>query len=224
MRFRTMKGLGDAIYAYPIVKYFARTEHVTVCTQYPQVFKYLENVTTTDKDHVDEVFLSYSRNPDSNQYKDICDTVGIYPEFKFEWPATVFTHIPKYCIIKEPCCSHMNKRFNDFSLAPKVSYVQDWVYENQERYTFISVGKDEIFKGRIAGIDHHMIDTLSIEQFLGLCAGAAAIATQIGHLVPIAQAMGKPLKIFEPEFITDPRLQNMSINKVRVDGVDNEIL
>ncbi len=223
MRLRALKGLGDAIYAYPIVKHFAKSESVTICTQYPEVFRYLEGVTTTREPHPNDIVLRYTREPGSNQYRDVCDIVGVYPEFKFEWPPMFLDVEKPVCIIKEPSTCHMNKRTGDMSLAPNVEEIQNWVDAHKDQYYFVSVGKDEVFKGRLQNIDRHLVDQISVSDLLGLCSGAAAIATQIGHLVPIAQAMGKPLKIFEPESLTDPRLLNMSVAKVRVDGVENEI-
>lgn len=230
MKIRTLSGLGDAVYGYPIVKQLARKTAVTVCTKYPEVFSNLKNVQTTDDRSNCDLVLRYTRAQGKTQWEEICKCAGFEVQFIFEWPKTLpGFEIPqapqgkKLCVIKEPCVAHMHKSAKNYSMSPKVEEMQAWVNANSRRFYFVSVGHDEQFKARLKGIDLDLTNKLTVPQLLTLCANAGAIATQIGHLVPIAQGLRIPLKIFEPEKITDPRLVNYSAAKVRIAGVNNEI-
>lgn len=230
MKIRTLSGLGDAVYGYPIAKHLARKGPVTVSTKYPEVFSALKNVQTTDDRSNCDLVLRYTRVPGKTQWEEICKATGFEVPFVFDWPKTLkdfdLPQIPqgkKLCIIKEPCVAHMHKSAKNYSMSPRVDEMQAWVNQNSKRFFFVSVGQDEQFKARLKGIDIDLTNKLTVPQLLTLCANAGAIVTQIGHLVPIAQGLRIPLKIFEPEKITDPRLLSYSAAKVRIAGINNEI-
>lgn len=223
LRIRTPLGLGDAVYAFPIVKHFAQTEKVTVCTQYPDVFKSLGIETTTEKTNQD-LCLRYQFRSEKDYYTQMCDVAGVHPEFKLDWPYNYETvefineSGKKLCIIKEPVCGHMHKGAQDFSMSPSVGQMQEFINKNKEQMFFLSVGHNEIFKARLSGIDGDTNNLLSVHDFITIVNAADMVATQIGHLVPLGQALGKPLKIFESEHITDRRLVGINAKKVLAGG------
>lgn len=223
LRIRTPLGLGDAVYAFPIVKHFTQTEKVIVCTQYPDVFKSLGIETTTDKTNQD-LCLRYQFRSEKDYYTQMCDLAGVHPEFKFDWPYEYETVGFKnktgklLCVIKEPVTAHMHKGARDFSTTPIAEKMQAFVNDNREQMFFVSVGKDEVFKSRLSGIDSDLNNILSIPDLITLVSMADIVATQIGHLVPLAQSLGRHIKLFEPEHVTDRRLIGINAKKVLAGG------
>ena len=247
---KTMLGLGDAIYAHPIVKRLAElNDHVKVITKYPIVFQGLRDITAVQSASTSiNVRLRYKHPNAIPQYTDMlkCVPQVSHVPFKFNWPfnftaKAVEDWAPdllikfhssekKLCVIKEPCANHVHKNMHYhrdhkkllFSMAPNVNEVQQWVDDNRDKYFFVAVGDSELHKlPTINGIDFDLLDRTSIHDFLCICAMADAIATQVGHLVPIAQSMGKPLKIFWPENVIDHRFKSDWKVKTHIEGFDN---
>lgn len=225
LRIRTPLGLGDAVYTFPIVKHFAQTEKVIVCTQYPDVFKSLGIETTAEKTNQD-LCLRYQFRAEKDYYTQMCDLAGVHPEFKLDWPYRESDDCPSFihdafqpvCVIKEPVCGHMHKGSKNFSMAPNVERMQNFVNKNNGILHFVSVGEDEVFKARLSRINTDLNNRLSVHDLISIVTYSSVVVTQIGHLVPLAQALGKPLKIFEPEQVTDRRLIGINANKVLAGG------
>lgn len=233
MIIKTMAGIGDAVYTYPIIKHFLKTNKVKVITKHPIIFDSLDVEISTDYQNKFDLNPRYThlRDSQNNQYTDMLQSVNLFDiPFVLDWKMgftksfktktlndlmTKFTQSKKkLCILKEPVCSHMHKKKKDFSISPVVSEIQNFV--NSNNYFYISVGNSEIFKKRLYGIDYDLIDKTSIQDLITLCAMSDLIVSQVGHLVPIAQSMNKKLQIFYPEKITDNKLKNINKRKIEL--------
>lgn len=239
---RTLQGLGDAVYAYPIVKYLLENQNqkIIVKTNYPIVFNAL-NVETVSLDSSQKfnLFPQYTKNRNgSSQYEMMLRSVGLpFISFKFDWQLGFsegfkFNHLDnfiktwtdskkKLCIIKQPCVAHMHKLSKDTSLVPDGNEFREWQIENEYKYFFVSVGKDEIFSDKGYLINYDLVNKTSVQDLLTLCSMANLIASQVGHLIPIAQGFNKPLKIFYPKQIKDRRFKNLSPQTYAIKGIDN---
>lgn len=234
---KTMLGLGDAVYAHPIVRRLADlNDYVKVITRYPIVFQGLRDVTAVQSVSTSiNVRLRYQHQNDTPQYTDMlkCVPQVSYVPLKFNWPFDFSEDAKKswlpdllhnleatgkqLCVIKEPCAAHVHKSMHYhrdhkkllFSMAPNVIEVQQWVDDNRNKYFYVTVGNTELFKTpALLGIDFDLVDKTSVHDLLCVCAAADVIATQVGHLVPIAQGMGKQLKMFWPEDVVDHRFKS----------------
>jgi len=229
---KCLKGLGDAVYTFPIVSHFCKKTDVKVITPYPIIFDSLHVDTTTDYSEAFDMHPRYTanRNTTNWQYVDMLNSVnlpmlpfdliwglGFTDEFKSKFLSDIMieitVHRKKICVIKEPCAAHMHKKRNDFSMAPRRAVMQDWIKANQQ-YCFVSVGHNELFKSRLSGIDFDLTDNTTVQDLISLCSIADIISTQVGHLVPIAQGLSKNIKVFYPEKITDGRMKHISPNKI----------
>ena len=133
MIIKTPLGLGDAVYCYPIVKHFAKTEKVKVLTQYPIIFENLKVETSIQTNQRCDLKLHYHkrRKSSDNQYTDILKSADLgWIDFSFFWDYGFTDEFKEnelnkmmmamvesrkhMCIIKEPCANHMHKRNNDF--------------------------------------------------------------------------------------------------------------
>lgn len=238
-----MLGIGDCVYAYPIIKLYTLTREVKVITPFPEIFASLEIETLTDMNQHFDVKPCYtqSRSSKKGQYEDMLDSVklpfipfvfgwnsGFSDEFRSKHLKNIVARLSMegkgICIVKEPCLANMHQKNGDTSVAPDIEEMQAWIDENKKRFVYISVGKGEIFTDRLQGIDIDLNDQLSIPDLITLCGMAQGIATQVGHLVPIAQGLNRPLKIFYPKQIKDHRLKNIGPHKMFIPGVCNETI
>lgn len=226
MNVATFSGLGDAVYAYPVIKELTRTEPVTVWTKYPDVFTGLSGVSFSAEKA--GAVLGYSRGPERNFYADIVAAAGIAaPEFAAEF-AILDRHREwarakgkPVCIIKEPHATDMHKKARDFSLAPSVKAMQGFIDRQREAFYFVAVdGPDDVYRERLDGIGERL-SGLNVREYLSLCSVVSAFASQIGHLVPIAQALGKRLFLFEPEKNTAQNTRHVRASSVIVKGKEN---
>lgn len=222
--FATLSGLGDAFFAFPVVAHFAASGPVCVATEYPEVFAGAENVTTTRERPPGAVSLRYSRAPGRNYYADICEAAGLgvlpyrAPHIgRFSFDAFGFDGRP-VCLVKEPSAAHMDRKRRDYRMAPPPDLVQNWIFANRGRFNFIAVQHDtnEIDKP-LVGIDAR-IHSVNAETYLRVCASVDYIATQVGHLLPIAQAFKKPFTVFKPRGPLDGFVKNLTLAQVLIPG------
>jgi len=240
---KTMLGIGDCVYAYPIIKHYIETKDVKIITPFPELFSSLEVETSTNMNERHDVKPCYtqSRSSRKGQYEDMLDSVKLqFIPFVFGWDSGFSDefrskHLKEIvarlsmegkgiCIVKEPCLANMHQKNGDTSVVPDIWEMQTWIDENKKRFVYISVGKGETFIHRLQGIDMDLNDQLSISDLVTLCGMAQGIATQVGHLVPIAQGLNRPLKIFYPKQIRDHRLKNLGPHKMKIPGVFNETI
>lgn len=217
----TLSGLGDAVYAFPIVSHLAKFSDVMVSTQYPEVFADIPNVVATGDKLPGSICLRYSRQPGSNYWQDVKSCVGplsIGVEFEFTYSQTCDRFdLPKnrhVCLIKEPSTAHMHRDRNDFQITPDADRMQNFILENKHRFYFVSVEHEtnNIHK-RLIGIDERF-SRLTTHEYLALCVRADAIASQICHLVPIAQGLRKELHVFAPRGPLTGFLRNLTVEQV----------
>lgn len=207
---RTLSGLGDAVLAAPIVAHFSQFGKVDVSTKYPDVFKFIQNVNASPDVKNTGPTLRYSRGQGRNYYVDICAAAGLSP-LPFSLPWVPEPHVlelfgnankrsgRKICLIKEPSSAHMHRGRNNFSFSPHPMTIQKWMLEHRDEFFFVSVEHEtNDIARRLVGIDAK-VQALSVSEYLSVCFLVDHIATQFGHLSPIAQAFGKPLTLFEPQ-------------------------
>lgn len=226
-RIKTHLGLGDAVYSYSVVKYLLKKHHdITVLTKYPIVFSNLPVKTETIFDKRYDLFLKYTdkRHKSTTQFEDICESAGITERIPFrldwkinfssEFKENYFDYISKsgkkICVIKEPCAAHMDKLSNSFRMAPASQKVQDFINRNRNDFFFVSVGLNDKYQQRLENINLDLNDKISLSDFITLVKYSDAVATQIGHLVPLAQAFNKKLTIFEPATKTRVRVEKVA--------------
>jgi len=198
------------VFAAPIVAHFAKSQPVKVATNYPDVFAFIENVSTIPMDAApsDAVRLRYMPRPGHNYYADYCKAAGVpMLPFFLPWQTVLYplseifkTDGRKVCLIKEPSTAHMHRARNDFSITPDHRVIQRWMLDNRDRFYFIAIEHDtNTIKNRLVGIDYKFSSQHPVASYINLISRVDHIATQIGHLAPLAQAFGKPLTIFKPE-------------------------
>lgn len=220
---RTQRGLGDAVYCYPVIKRLAEQHPITVITNYGFIYENLPNVSISNDFHQKyDLFLRYTRHGRGTQFEQIQSCAGLSGlRLHLDWDADFSTEFRnKYldtirgkniCIVKEPCAAHMHKRSRDLCVAPSSLYMQEFI--NRNDFYYISVGQDEVFKKRLLRIDLDLNNKILIKDLITLVKYSNFIITQVGHLVVLAQAFNKQLKVFYPEKMTE-KIQHIVKEKI----------
>ena len=205
MIIQIQQGLGDAIYAQPVIKELAKTRRVLVQTSWVDVFKHLANVTTTSISgnlpfQADLKLYWFVNYP--NAFLQLCKTAKIenlsfdLDTPKFRMP--IFNTKKKICVIKAPYVpSYYNTNNVDYkSFAANIQEAQRFIDTNKNDFYFISTGNQGTkYIDALKGIDLDLNNKLSLPGFLDLCRQADTIVTQLGHLVAIACAFRKNLRV-----------------------------
>lgn len=210
---RTLSGLGDAVYAAPIVAHFGKFAPIHVETKYPEVFAFIEGWSIAEKGSLppDRVSLRYQPHAGHNYYADYCRCAGV-PMLPFSLPwrlnmkflsayekLSAMTDGRKMCLIKEPSAPHMYRERSDFSITPDPLVMQRWMLDNRDKFYYVSVEHPtNTIKNRLVGIDYRAQHS-TVEDYISLVHIVDHVAAQISHLCPLAQALGKPLTLFKPE-------------------------
>ena len=107
MILRGSMGLGDAIYLYPVVKYYSeRGEDVTIVTRYPEIFAGLNCKTVLESDFIDCQNSSRTIIEGTNIFEDTLIMAKVEEKLplKIEYPGEkrIFPTSKKVCVIRTP--------------------------------------------------------------------------------------------------------------------------
>jgi len=201
-----LSGLGDAVFLYPIAAHYAARGPVTIATHFPNVYTRLADVSFAPYGSAPQK-IKYSRQRGSNYYEDYLTTAGVDTQFFYEAPdpsetvKEIMAEARKsrrpVCLVKDPIAAHMHRNKNDLSFAPNAERAQNWINQHARHFYFIAADDPADFRAaRLSNIDRRV--SLSLRDYLALCGQVDAVASQWGHLLPIAQGLGKPLTVFSP--------------------------
>ena len=234
------RGLGDAFYCYPIIRHLLQSKFVGLVTCYPDLFKNLYGnkghyIYTNYERFKDAKTLKYTdrRSFKTTIFEDLLISAGIKERipFKIIWQKT-FTDIflrarafkiiaqaieanKNICIVKKPAQAHMHKHReaykNKLSVSPNVSEMQKEIWNRKDTTFFIGVGQNETYVEKLVGLDLDLSDQLDLSDYITLVKISDLVMTQVGHLIPIAQAFSKKLLIFYPK---DPQFFYLRPEKI----------
>lgn len=199
------RGLGDAIYAQPVIRELAKTQKIFLETEFSELYNHLDNIIVCNKFTDEQRKLKpkklywYTNYP--NAFSQLCKNADVKElEFKLDIPLIAvqqFETDKKLCIVKAPYSpqylTNANKHYKDF--AGSLSEIQKFIDDNRKEFYFISTGDKTDYTGNLTGIDCDLNDKLSLLQFLSLCKQADIFVSQIGHLLAIACVYRKKIKI-----------------------------
>jgi hypothetical protein len=200
-------GLGDAIYLYPVVKYFINcgTDNVSIVTRYPQIYAGLKckTISLAEIDAIDSPYLDCHASartcfPGTNIYEDTLIMAGIterpFPPLAFEYAGKpyLFNASKKVCVIRNPTTPTGGEE-DAKVLIPKIGVFQNIINSFSNSVFFVTVGWQKNINMRLGGVDLDLSDVRDLTEYFGILDGADIILTQPGHCVPIAEALDKKL-------------------------------
>lgn len=197
-------GLGDAIYLRPIVEHFiGEGRRVTICSDYPDVFDGTGAVTNRfDRFNIDVLahYTAGKRNPDTNQWQDICASARI-PEIplRFEWRVRnhgLMNAIRADAAGRPLVVVHGGRtpmgRKDGFGkeLLPEREAFALALLELGDCFT-VRVGKgEELYP---LPVNVNLQDSTSVTDLLDLARTCDAVVGQCSFAIPIAEVFDKPL-------------------------------
>jgi len=205
---RGASGLGDAIYVYPVAKYYRDLgNQVIVRTKFPDVYKDLDVQTVKFfKIPKADITASYSnrKSQKTNQYQDVilnCK-MPIDTPFLIDWKVddeALVAKIKKMAKGRKILVISMPHqpfdrpdRYGD-ALRPNFENLQIAIdYLKQKNWFVIQIGKGGCFQN-LSNIDLKKQNLTSVKGLMDICSIADGFAGQVGFIVPIAEAFNKPL-------------------------------
>lgn len=203
-RIRGGSGLGDAIYLRPFVEHFLKMgEQIEVCTAYGDVFAGLGGVTVSPhrRDNIDVVchYVSGKSRPDTNQWQDICAMAGLTVPLSFRWTVrnqVLVKDLELMAAGRPIVMVHGGRapmgRTDGFGseLLPKRAAFDAVMDVLIDCFT-VEVGKDRELYPLRAAVDLH--GRTSVSDLMDIASVSAGIVGQCGWVIPMAEAMDKPL-------------------------------
>lgn len=198
-----LSGLGDSVFLYPTAAQAAERGHLTIGTNYPEVFAALPF-----RDRVSfvpfarsKVNVSYTRQRNSNYFEDYLRSSKIETQFFYDVQKPSETVSAIMCearksgkivtLVHPPLPANMHVSRADYSFAPMRERFVEWLSARKDRMYFICAQD-------VSGYTFDVRVKLTLPDYLALCGVVDHIASQWGHLLPIAQGLGKVLTVFNP--------------------------
>jgi hypothetical protein len=198
MIIRGSQGLGDAIYLWPVVKYYSeRGKDVTIITRYPEVYSNLKCTAIQESEFVDCQCSARTKELDTNIYEDTLLLSGITEKIPFEFEfkkvfIPVINTSKRICVVRLPSAPVKGGEETAI-MIPKPEVYQNIINAFKDRVYFVSVGKQIECEHKLSGIDLDLSNTETLNDYFSVLSCADIIMTQPGHCVPIAEALGKKL-------------------------------
>jgi hypothetical protein len=195
-------GLGDALYMYPVLKYYLEQgKQVEILTKYPDVYTCLkkQGLIVTDR---------YAKQPDrecryaprypiqeTTTYQDTLILSGIdeYLPFEFEFEKQKpfkFNTDKKICVIRTLTLP-MKQRGDEACLIPNGSHFQAIINAYKYKLYFVLAGSKSAYRYKLTGIDLDLTDTLNIKELFQLISQSDICLSQSCFFIPSAEALNK---------------------------------
>jgi ADP-heptose:LPS heptosyltransferase len=197
---RPCPGLGDAIYAYPVVKHLMKRYKACkflVATKHKEVFEYLhgDRLGFTDQsDHFDIDCTYLDRKLEkTNQFQDVCIKAGIKEEIPFSIDLVNRQIVPpsekKTVLIRNPYLG-MELRKTDLMMPNIRLLASKFTSDKNFRTVLLTHERDMTCK---LDLDFDFVfESRSVCETLNLVRQSDIVVTQVGNLLAAAEAMDKP--------------------------------
>lgn len=208
-RYELQPGIGDAVYAFPLLKKLAEKEKIEVACVGHEIFSEFKNIRTVDFDGAPRQLLRFEAYRGGDAFSQMAACARIEkPDFDFVYfplsmSATVDGIVKKtqaknkkICVIHEPHIAARSRETADRNDACDAAEMGDWLESFRGTHEFVTVGRDDIFLGRVK-VDYRTENCLSLTELFYLVASSDIVATQCGLLVTLACAFRKKLKMFQ---------------------------
>ena len=209
IRLKCASGLGDSIYIYPVLKEYLKkydSRDITIMTNYPEIFQDLGVKTIRHtKDWASHKISYCPRKYDTSttQFQDVLMASRLPTDIKLNipWKVKEPDYINKlyqkmkipfnYLVVAAPYvpfgrCDGFGKE-----LTIKYQYLDDILRQLKKDYFVIQVGsEDSVYQ--LKNIDLNLCRKTTITQLMDLTSQASFVVGQVGHMIPIAEALNIP--------------------------------
>ena len=208
-------GLGDSIYGYPIVKYYAnKYDIVYYMTDYPLLFADLKNVVCTKHQKINYIAFPDRRQPidirftycgrkytpGTSQFTDSCISARIKEDIKLEIPwETRSTDLVnkikrvakgrKICIVSAPYEPFGREDEWGAILRIKPDIMQTIINKYKEKILFVQIGNKFVLNKLSTEIE--VINQTSYTDLFDIVSVCDFGMSQIGNMLPLCECLGK---------------------------------
>lgn len=209
MKLRGARGLGDAVYMYPIAKYLARNDkRVQIMTKYPVVYDVLtrnnQNIICIDRFAGEfDINCRYGdRYPiqSTNMWQDALITAGLIDkideipfEFEYRWSDPFkFPTSKKICLIKTPCFPHGKVDGSSVICLPDLKIWQRIINEFKDQCYFVMSGLPNGLEYKnYTGLDEDLSHIDIIPRLMSLVDQSDIVLAPSSHFASFAEGLNK---------------------------------
>lgn len=206
MRIRGARGLGDAVYVYPIAKHFIdKGVKVEVMTRYPEIYNTLDceciDRYIGPKPDIDCRYGPRYPNQETNMWEDTLIQAGLQNEnielkIAYDWSEVFkFPTQKKICLIKTPCYAQGKDNGMTACLLPKLEVFQKIIDEFKDQCYFVMAGLKNTLEFEFKGIDEDLSHIDKIPRLVALVDQSDIVLTPSSHFVSFAEGLDKKLMI-----------------------------
>lgn len=195
---RAGSGLGDSIYLASIARHLVeKGEGVEVCSDWPDVFRYLDvKVSPFRRGEVD-IIAHYTQGKQRNntdQFQDMCIRAGLSRdiELRLDWRPVgtrpdklqpfVLVHLPRRPMDR-------SDGFGD-ELLPRQGAYQAAIDAVREEFTTVMVGRgDAVYP---VSVDIDLSNNTTISDVIDLAYASSGMLGYVSFFVPLAESLAKP--------------------------------
>ena len=192
-------GLGDAIYLYPMVKYYSEMYpgSVTIITRYPEIYANLNCQTAKPDEYIDCSCSARTKEESTNIYEDTLIMSKIINKlpFKFEYDKTnqiKINSFKKICVVRN-ITTPANGEEDAKVMIPKISVFQNIINAYSGKVFFVSIGWQKSCDYKLDKIDLDLSEINVLNSYFSVIDQADIVLSQPGHCVPIAEGLNKKL-------------------------------
>jgi len=195
-------GLGDAVYMYPVLKYYLEHgQRVEILTKYPEIYQPLikSGLVITDRyaKQADRECRYAPRYPiqTTTTYQDTLILAGIEKylplEMEFQCPHVFdFPTKKKVCVIRVPVLP-MKQRGDEACLIPPGKLFQKIIDAFKNTCYFVLAGNRNCYQYALRGVDMDLTGTLDIPGLMQLINQSDICLSQSCFFLPFAEALNK---------------------------------
>lgn len=206
IRIKSASGLGDTIYIYPVARHLLDSgfKNITVMTNYPDVFQDLPVKTIKHTKDWATYKISYAgakRKKETDQYQDVLIAAGIPISTPLEIPweirnNEIVEHVrkrakgKKIALISTPYT--IFGREDEWGKEYRIDYrkYDEFLSLLRDEYFIVSTGtKEPIYL--LNNVDMSMVRKTSVSDLLDLVYDSDTCVYQVGHMLPICEALNK---------------------------------
>lgn len=198
-------GLGDAIYSYPIVKYYKNNnpdKKIIVLTKYKEVFEILNNINfSEDRSNfdIDCTYLDRKQIQETNQFEDILINSNSPKNLNFEIDIKIkkinLKTSKKILLLRNPYLG-MELRKTSI-LTPNLNEIVNLIDKLKKKYYIILLKHEKDGTNIFYKNFDYLLEKTSINQLMNLVFQSDFIISQNGHMLALAESLNtKIISIF----------------------------
>ena len=223
------RGVGDTLYVQAIARELCKTEDITVCTEYPELFQLPVKFEPYRRNNIDVVcHYANRRHERTHQWEDVQIRAGVKADLRLDWQTVNDSFIRRFEHLRPILFVNAGRfpmqRTDGYanSILPEEGPLNAVLKELRKEYTAIYVGRGARLYPVECDID--LGDKTSITELVDLATISDAFYGQCSFMNILAQSLDKPcLTMFASRRANNDLLRTITPQKILFKETDEYI-